>query len=312
MYSLLNALPEGAEHVWSFLEKERFAKELEFDRERKGFLQDNKDLREGLLREREGFLRERESFLRERESLREGFLRERESFLQDNKDLREGLLREREGFLRERESLREGFLREREGFSRERNFLIDREALAVATLQKQIDHSEGLITVRAMLERIVTSEFPNRSATDALRNYCEKKDFVEYLDLVGKATNFSTANLIKSAKGAYGMMSNPIHNGSTHSTEVSSFPQSVVHDKCTLHAIAAIFKFERRDVCFYVGGPSSLLKIPSPPRSGANSEANSAGKLSRKLTAQVFGQYWQSFYYRRWRLIDTSHEKKRM
>ena len=236
MYSLLNALPEGAEHVWSFLEKERFAKELEFDRERKGFLQDNKDLREGLLREREGFLRERESFL------------------QDNKDVREGLLREREGFLRERE-----------GFSRERNFLIDREALAVATLQKQIDHSEGLITVRAMLERIVTSEFPNRSATDALRNYCEKKDFVEYLDLVGKATNFSTANLIKSAKGAYGMMSNPIHNGSTHSTEVSSFPQSVVHDKCTLHAIAAIFKFERRDVCFYVGGPSSLLKIPLPP-----------------------------------------------
>ena len=232
MYSLLNALPEGAEHVWSFLEKERFAKELEFDRERKAWA------------------------------------REREGFLQYNKDLREG-------FLRERESLREGFLREREGFSRERNFLIDREALAVATLQKQIDHSEGLITVRAMLERIVTSEFPNRSATDALRNYCEKKDFVEYLDLVGKATNFSTANLIKSAKGAYGMMSNPIHNGSTHSTEVSSFPQSVVHDKCTLHAIAAIFKFERRDVCFYVGGPSSLLKIPSPPRSGANSEANS-------------------------------------
>ena len=259
MYSLLNALPEGAEHVWSFLEKERFAKELEFDRERKGFLQDNKDLREGLLREREVFLRERESFL------------------QDNKDLREGLLREREGFLRERESLREGFLREREGFSRERNFLIDREALAVATLQKQIDHSEGLITVRAMLERIVTSEFPNRSATDALRNYCEKKDFVEYLDLVGKATNFSTANLIKSAKGAYGMMSNPIHNGSTHSTEVSSFPQSVVHDKCTLHAIVAIFKFERRDVCFYVGGRSSLIKIPLPPRRSLVRWATSSG-----------------------------------
>ena len=169
MYSLLNALPEGAEHVWSFLEKERFAKELEFDRERKGFLQ-------------------------------------------DNKDLREGLLREREGFLRERESLREGFLREREGFSRERNFLIDREALAVATLQKQIDHSEGLITVRAMR-----------------------------------------------------LISNAVNNGSIHSTEVSSSPRLVIQDECTLLAIAAIFKFERRDVCFYVGGRSSLIKIPLPP-----------------------------------------------
>jgi hypothetical protein len=218
MYSLLNALPEGAEHVWSFLEKERFAKELEFDRERKEWA-----------REREGFSRERESFLRERESLREGFLRERE------------------------------------GFSRERNFLIDREALAVATLQKQIDHSEGLITVRAMLERIVTSEFPNRSATDALRNYCEKKDFVEYLDLVGKATTFSSANLIKSAKGAYRLISNAVNNGSIHSTEVSSSPRHVIQDECTLLAVSAIFKFERRDVCFYVGGRSSLIKIPLPP-----------------------------------------------
>jgi hypothetical protein len=218
MYSLLNALPEGAEHVWSFLEKERFAKELEFDRERKKWA-----------REREGFSRERESFLRERESLREGFLRERE------------------------------------GFSRERNFLIDREALAVASLKMEIDHSEGLITVRAMLEAIVTRAFPNRSATEALSDYCEKKDFVEYLDLVSKATTFSSANLIKSAKGAYRLISNAVNNGSIHSMEVSSSPRLVIQDECTLLAVSAIFKFERRDVCFYVGGRSSLIKIPLPP-----------------------------------------------
>ena len=65
--------------------------------------------------------------------------------------------------------------------------------------------------------------------------------------------------------------------------ELSSVPQSVVHDKCTLYAIAAIFKFERRDVRFYTGGPSSLLKIPSPPRSVVSSAANSAGNSPPKV-----------------------------
>ena len=167
------------------------------------------------------------------------------------------------------------FDREREAWTRERELLIDREASAVAELQKQIDFSEGLITVRSMLEGIVTNAFPNKSVTEALRCYCEKKDFVEYLALVSAATNFSTTSLIKSAKGAYGMMSQTVHSGSTHSME-ATVPQSVVHDKCTLHAIAAMFKFERRDVRFYIGGPSSLLKIPLPPRSVVSSAANSA------------------------------------
>ena len=179
--------------------------------------------------------------------------------------------REREAWSREREAL----TREREAWTRERELLIDREASAIAELQKQIDFSEGLITVRSMLEGIVTNAFPNKSVTEALRCYCEKKDFVEYLALVSAATNFSTTSLIKSAKGAYGMMSQTVHSGSTHSME-ATVPQSVVHDKCTLHAIAAMFKFERRDVRFYIGGPSSLLKIPLPPRSVVSSAANSA------------------------------------
>ena len=183
---------------------------------------------------------------------------------------REAMTREREAWSREREAM----TREREAWMRERELLIDREASAVAGLLKQIDFSEGLITVRSMLEGIVTNAFPNKSVTEALRCYCEKKDFVEYLALVSAATNFSTTSLIKSAKGAYGMMSQTVHSGSTQSME-ATVPQSVVHDKCTLHAIAAMFKFERRDVRFYIGGPSSLLKIPLPPRSVVSSVARS-------------------------------------
>lgn len=180
--------------------------------------------------------------------------------------------REREAWSREREAM----TREREAWMRERELLIDREASAVAGLLKQIDFSEGLITVRSMLEGIVTNAFPNKSVTEALRCYCEKKDFVDYLALVSAAMNFSTTSLIKSAKGAYGMMSQTVHSGSTHSMEVSTVPQTVVHDKCTLHAIVAMFKFERRDVRFYIGGPSSLLKIPLPPRSVVSSVVSSA------------------------------------
>ena len=73
----------------------------------------------------------------------------------------------------------------REAWDRERELLIEREASAVADLQKQVDFSDGLISVRSVLESIVTTAFPNRSATDALRCYCDNPKFQEYLAIVG-------------------------------------------------------------------------------------------------------------------------------
>ena len=185
---------------------------------------------------------------------------------------REASLREREAWAREREAS----LREREAWARERDLLVEREATAVAELKKQVDFSDGLITVRSVLEGIVTSAFPSKSATEALRYYCDRPDFQAYLATVSAASDFSTSSLIKSAKGAYGMLSQTIHGGSTYTTDATAVPQTVLHGKCTLRAVAAIFKFERRDVRFYVGGPSGVLKLPSPPRSASHSAVSSA------------------------------------
>lgn len=191
--------------------------------------------------------------------------------------------RERESLKLANESLARSLERQdlalahmREAWDRERELLIEREASAVANLQKQVDFSDGLISVRSVLENIVTTAFPNRSATDALRCYCDDPKFQEYLAIVGADKGFPTANLTKSAKAVYGMLSQTIHGGSAHAPDATAVPQSVLRDKCTLLAMAAIFRFERRDVRFYVGGPSAVLKLPSPPRSASHSPAGSA------------------------------------
>ena len=183
---------------------------------------------------------------------------------------REASAREREASAREREALARALEREIEAWERERELLIERESAAAADLQKQLDFAAGLMTVRSVLEGIVTSAFPSKSATDALRLYCEQPRFQAYLAAVSASSGISVASLTKSAKGAYGMFSQTIHGGTTHlSSDDTAVPQAVLRDKSTLHAVAAIFKLERRDVRFYAGGPSGVLKLPSPPRTRA-------------------------------------------
>ena len=182
---------------------------------------------------------------------------------------------ERAAWALERESFMRQLEREREAWMRERDLLLEREATAVARLQKQIDFSEGLLTVRSVLESIVASAFPNTPAMEALCCYCNTPNFLAYLAAVSAASDFSTASLVKSAKGA-------IHGGSTHATDATAVPQAVPHDSCTLHAIAAIFMFERRDVRLYLGGrPFRELKLPLPPRPRPPSAASSAASSLR-------------------------------
>ena len=195
---------------------------------------------------------------------------------------------ERAAWAREREALARALEREIEGRDREREMLIDRESAAVADLQKQLDFAAGLMTVRSVLEGIVTSAFPGKSATDALRLYCEQPRFQKYLTAVSAASGIPAANLTKSAKAAYRMFSQTTHGGTTHlSTDDTAVPQAVLRDKSTLHAVAAIFKLERRDVRFYAGGPSGVLKHPSPPRSASHSAAASASNLPPKQKSEA-------------------------
>ena len=201
---------------------------------------------------------------------------------------REASAREREASAREREALARALEREIEAWERERELLIERESAAAADLQKQLDFAAGLMTVRSVLEGIVTSAFPSKSATDALRLYCEQPRFQAYLAAVSASSGISVASLTKSAKGAYGMFSQTIHGGTTHlSSDDTAVPQAVLRDKSTLHAVAAIFKLERRDVRFYAGGPSGVLKLPSPPRSASHSAVASASNSPPKQTSEA-------------------------
>jgi hypothetical protein len=176
------------------------------------------------------------------------------------------LTSEREAASREREAAS----REREAWSRERSLLLDREASSIADLQRELDFANGLMNVRSVLESIVTTAFPSKSVTDSLRVFCDDPSFQQYLVAVSEKTKFSKASLIKSAKGAYSMLSETIHAGSTHAEDAASaVPQAVLRDKCTLCAVAAVFKFARRDVRFYVGGAAGELKLPTPEHSTA-------------------------------------------
>lgn len=100
------------------------------------------------------------------------------------------LAREREASMREREFLAEALSRERDASSRERALLLEREASAIADLQKEVDFSNGLITVRSALESIVTTAFPSRSVTDALRTFCDDALFQQYLEKSARRRSF--------------------------------------------------------------------------------------------------------------------------
>jgi len=251
VFDILVDLPAGRELIWSSIEKERAAWALE-----------------------------REASAREREEKRAAWALEREASA-----------REREASAREREALARALEREIEAWERERELLIERESAAAADLQKQLDFAAGLMTVRSVLEGIVTSAFPSKSATDALRLYCEQPRFQAYLAAVSASSGISVASLTKSAKGAYGMFSQTIHGGTTHlSSDDTAVPQAVLRDKSTLHAVAAIFKLERRDVRFYAGGPSGVLKLPSPPRSASHSAAASASNSPPKPADAIVGE----------------------
>ena len=178
---------------------------------------------------------------------------------------------------RGRELLVEASAREREAWARERELLLEREAFSIAELQKEVDFSNGLVTVRSALEGIVTTTFPDRSVTEALRRFCADVRFQEYLGTVSSAVGVSKDSLEKSALGAYGMLSAIIHAGSTHAASGSDVPQAVLRDKISLYAVAAIFKFARRDVRFYIGGPGGTLKLPSPPHSPPPATSSDAG-----------------------------------
>jgi hypothetical protein len=96
---------------------------------------------------------------------------------------------------------REVWEREREAWGRERVLLIEKQALliekqalliktqemieereanAVAVLQRQVDVAHGHITVRTVLEKIGKAAHPKMNATDALCHICDDPKFIAY------------------------------------------------------------------------------------------------------------------------------------
>ena len=191
--------------------------------------------------------------------------------------------------------------REREAWERERALLIseralliktqemieEREAIAIAVLQRQVDVAHGHITVRTVLEKIGKAKHPKMNATDALNHICEDPKFVAYIEVVSEATHLSARDLLKSAKGAYSALSSTLHSGSTITKASDVVPEDVMHDKLMLHAVAALFKYARRDVRFYLDIPANELKLPSPARTPPSSSGSSAAPSPPKAAALV-------------------------
>ena len=157
---------------------------------------------------------------------------------------------------------REAAAREREAAAREAILRAELERSFVAVLQHKLDLAQGHATVRSVLEQIVLTHFPGVSVTEALKRFCALPRFLAYLDVVSDATKIQKASLIKSAKGAYSLLSEATHNGRT--SETGAVPQAVMPDKSMLYAVSAIFKLERRNVRFYLDNPGDLLDLPSP------------------------------------------------
>ena len=60
-----------------------------------------------------------------------------------------------------------------------------------------------------------------------------------------------------------------------------------MHDKLMLHAVAALFKYARCDVRFYLDIPANELKLPSPARTPPSSSSSSAAPSPPKAAAVV-------------------------
>lgn len=195
--------------------------------------------------------------------------REREAAERERAQLVDTLTHEREAAAHERDTL----THEREAAAREREQLLDLAERDVENIQKKLDYANGLITVRGALEQIVTHEFPNKTATTALSCFFELPAFQEYLGAVSKATGYTTASLVKNGKEVYGALCQPLHGGSTRTSAGDAVPEAVISDKCTLVAVAAVFKFTRRNISFYRDGPAQPIKLPSPPRTPMRSTA---------------------------------------
>jgi hypothetical protein len=176
------------------------------------------------------------------------------------------------------------------GWDRERALLLEREELSVAAVQKQLDFAHGLVTVRAALEGIVSSRFPNTSVTDALKQYTSAPDYMNYLEAVSVATGFSAPSLAKAAKDAYGSLSATVHGGSTHVSDGGAVPAAVLGDHRTLYGVAAIFKLARRDIRFYIGGSGVTIKLPSPGHSPPGSAEPSPPKAPGGAAGGTQGQ----------------------
>jgi len=196
--------------------------------------------------------------------------------------------RERETWALARKELalaRDEWALAREGWARERTLCEEQQVAAVAALQHRLDVALGHVTVRAVLERIGLAAHPGRTATDAINRVCDGDAFQVYLAAVSSATTYSAKELTRSAKSAYGVLSGTIHGGSTHTFAGRAIPGAVVPDKIMLVAIAALFKFTKRDVYFYCDIPGDTLKLPSPPRSSSGSAAASAAPSPPKASA---------------------------
>ena len=184
--------------------------------------------------------------------------------------------------------------RERASWERERALLLgkqdmiaDREADAVAALQHKLDVARGHATARSVLEQIGKAAYPDeKTATVAINRVCNEPKFNAYLDEVSAAMHLSKETLLKSAKGAYGALSETIHSGSTISKAIDVIPEDVMNGKAMLVAVAALFKYARRDVRFYLDLPANELKLPSPGRTPtATSPAPSAATTPPKAPA---------------------------
>ena len=212
---------------------------------------------------------------------REAWARERTLLVEKSERVAETLERERTLLMktleRERTLLVETLERERALLMKTQAMIEEREATAVAVLlQHKLDVAHGHVTVRSVLEQIGKSAFPAMNATDAINHVCDDAKFGAYLDVVSSVSHLSKRDLLKSAKAAYSALSSTLHSGSTITKASDVVPKDVMHDKLMLHAVAALFKYARRDVRFYLDIPANELKLPLPARTPPSLSGSSA------------------------------------
>jgi len=149
------------------------------------------------------------------------------------------------------------------------------EALAraeYAALQHKLDCALGLMTVRTVLERIardfaasaVAPKAANKSTARALAEFCKQPRFAAYLVAVSAATGVAVTALTEGAEAACGLLSAEIHHGSAGADDSGAVPADVFPNNASMHAVAAIFKFARRDLRLYMLSLSDVPALPTP------------------------------------------------